>query len=169
MGAPLHGRYSATHEYGGRSMADFEALEKRVANLERKLLRAGPGDVWIAVAKSPLGARKTRRLIAAGKLSASRVGRKLCPPRGRRSVHRGEAGDASESGAATLRRCGFHDGRGHCVGGGERALAQAEAAMRMRAKRPWEHGASGRACESEAAGAAYAEAKVHLLAGRRAS
>jgi hypothetical protein len=55
--------------------AELEALQRRVAAIEARSNRHGSG--WIHVAKSPLGARKTRRLIAAGKLDASRVGRLL--------------------------------------------------------------------------------------------
>jgi hypothetical protein len=58
------------------SVDDFVALEHRVAELERRALNVA-GDGWMPVAKSPLGARKTRRLIAGGKLAASRVGRQL--------------------------------------------------------------------------------------------
>lgn len=57
------------------TIAEFEALEKRVRLLEARASREG--SEWAPVARSPLGARKTRRLIAAGKLEASRVGRRL--------------------------------------------------------------------------------------------
>ena len=42
-----------------------------------KVTRDGAGDGWIPAARSPLGARKTWRLVAAGKVAASRVGRRL--------------------------------------------------------------------------------------------
>jgi hypothetical protein len=54
---------------------EFEVLEKRVRALEARAAR--DGSEWAPVAKSPLGARKTRKLIRAGRLEASRVGRKL--------------------------------------------------------------------------------------------
>jgi excisionase family DNA binding protein len=57
------------------TLAEFEALEKRVRALEARGSREG--TEWAPVARSPLGSRKTRRLIAAGKLEASRVGRRL--------------------------------------------------------------------------------------------
>lgn len=57
------------------SLEAFEALARRVQVLEA---RAGQqASEWIPVARSPLGSRKTRRLVAAGKLEASRVGRLL--------------------------------------------------------------------------------------------
>jgi hypothetical protein len=57
------------------TLDEFRALERRVAAIESRSNRQG--SCWIPVAKSPLGSRKTRRLIAADKLEASRVGRLL--------------------------------------------------------------------------------------------
>jgi hypothetical protein len=57
------------------TLAQFEALEKRIRIIEAQAKRNG--SEWIPIAQSPMGARKTRRLIAAGKFEASRVGRKL--------------------------------------------------------------------------------------------
>ena len=57
------------------SAADVAALEKRVRILEAQSKRNG--SAWMPIAQCPVGARKTRRLISAGKLEASRVGRKL--------------------------------------------------------------------------------------------
>lgn len=63
---------------GGASVPtfdDFSDLERRVRALEARGARNGAE--WQPVARSPLGSRKTRRLIAAGKLEASRIGRRL--------------------------------------------------------------------------------------------
>lgn len=54
---------------------DVEALEKRFALLEARAQRTGSG--WMRLSASPMGARKLRRLVAAGKIEASRVGRLL--------------------------------------------------------------------------------------------
>ena len=55
--------------------AELVALERRVRILEAQAARTGSG--WMRLSESPLGARKLRRLIAAGKIQASKVGRLL--------------------------------------------------------------------------------------------
>jgi len=55
--------------------SELAALEKRVRLLEARAGRTG--SEWMRLSASPLGSLKLRRLIAAGKINASRVGRLL--------------------------------------------------------------------------------------------
>jgi hypothetical protein len=57
------------------TIADLATLQKRVRILEARAERKG--SEWMRLSASPLGARKLRRLIVAGKMEASRVGRLL--------------------------------------------------------------------------------------------
>lgn len=55
--------------------SELAAVIKRLRALEAQAKRSG--SAWVPIAECPLKARKTRRLVHAGKLEASRVGRRL--------------------------------------------------------------------------------------------